>query len=135
MKKVFISVPMKGIKGEDIERSIEKMHELAEMMVGEKLEPVHNFNINLDEIPTECHPSMYCLGEAIKKMSECQYIISPTYTGYFKGCDLEKDIADSYGIKRLTVNIKNCCFLKPAYDIMHKTWNSSNTNDKEETNE
>ena len=38
MKKLFISVPMKGRTEENIRKSLEKMHKLAEIVFDEKLE-------------------------------------------------------------------------------------------------
>ena len=43
MKKLFVSVPMKGRKEENIKRDIEKMHKIAEAVFGEELELLDSY--------------------------------------------------------------------------------------------
>ena len=43
MKKLFISVPIKGRTEEAIKASMEKMHKIAEATVGEELEVIPSY--------------------------------------------------------------------------------------------
>lgn len=102
MKKVFISIPFTGRKDEDILKSIDKMHKIAEEKFEQKLEPVHNFFIVGDEneiiAPEDCkNASIYFLSEAIKKMSFVDYFIG-VQSGTSFGCDIENSISLNKGI-------------------------------------
>lgn len=43
MKKLFVSVPMRDRTEENIRKSIEKMHKIAEATVGEELELIDSY--------------------------------------------------------------------------------------------
>lgn len=94
MNKVFISCPMRGRTDEEIMQSINKMHQIAEVLFGEKLEPVHNF-VKGDEPPTDSM-RIWLLGEAIKKMASCKYFIGVQGAWDNPGCCVENDVADFY---------------------------------------
>lgn len=116
LKKVFISVPFNGREDKNVINSINKMHELAEIVFDQELEPVHNFFIKGQDAeiiaPEGCNEPLYYLSYAIEKMSYVDYFIGvPTKISDFKtcisrGCKIENMIAESYCIpmKILTYN-------------------------------
>ena len=63
MKKLFVSVPMKGRKEEEIRKSIAKMHKIAEAIVGEELELIDSYIV--DNPPKDSKEAVWFLGKSI----------------------------------------------------------------------
>ncbi len=103
MKKLFISCPMKGRTNENIKKSMDKMHKIAEIIFDQQLEVIDSFIEG--NIPETNNQSVYYLGESIKKLSEADYFIGIGYSEYFAGCEIEYLVAKKYGIPSTTVNI------------------------------
>lgn len=104
MKKLFISVPMKGRTEEQIKASVEKMHKIAEATVGEPLEVIDSY-IEVNP-PKDSKEAVWYLGESIKKLSQADYMISiPPYPMYH-GCVIEDMVAHHYGIPRISAPTK-----------------------------
>lgn len=101
MKKLFVSVPMKGRETEDIKRSIEKMKKIAEIYVGEELELIDSYIE--DNPPTDTHEAIWYLGEAIKKLAEADVFICIADAFNWSGCHVEDEVARRYKIKRYYV--------------------------------
>lgn len=96
MKKLFVSVPMKNRKPEDIKATIDFMHSLAETIFGEELEVIDTMHVILtDDIP-ENKRGLYCLGHSISLMAEADYYIGMAYSNVFNGCVVENMTADQY---------------------------------------
>jgi hypothetical protein len=107
--KVFISVPMRGRTNEEINNDIAiakgKLAEMAQEN-NEYIIYVDNFvGIPLkNEINDIENPSMWYLGAAIQKMSECDAIyFCPGWCGA-RGCVIERHVAVLYGLTRLYQN-------------------------------
>ena len=115
MKKLFISVPMKGRTDEAIRNSMEKMHRIAELTFGEELEVLETHIP--PEAPDGANPSIWCLGRSIQKLAEADYFIGIGYTDYFYGCRSESSIARDYGIPCIYVDLYECAFLRDAVEI------------------
>lgn len=98
MKKCFISVPMRGRTDTDIYESIVRLNHMAKLIFGEDVECVDNFQ---PENPTELgHQPLWYLGEAIKKMADCDCMLGPSAPyGVWPGCTSESDVARNYHIK------------------------------------
>lgn len=97
MKKLFISCPMKGRTTENIKESMEKLHKIAEIMVGEELEVIDTY-VKGDEYK-DC--PIRCLGESIKRMQDADYFIGPRDYYDWNGCYLEREVAIRYGVRVL----------------------------------
>lgn len=111
MKKVFLSLPMKGRDDCAINKTIEKMANIVKgYFPDEEIKFVNNFDCVLT--PTEIvtlnsvkRPSLIYLGKAISKMADCDYIaIINTNIDYilgmeFHGCRIEEMVAEQYGIE------------------------------------
>lgn len=104
MKKLFISCPMKGRKEEDIKKSFERMHRIAEAIFDEKLEVIDTF-IQNDPPATKSIATWY-LGESIKKMANADYFIGVSDCWGYPGCIVEKCAADHYDIPYFLVGLE-----------------------------
>lgn len=101
MKKLFISCPMKGRTEESIKDSMNRLHSLAEIVVGEKLEAIDSYIENAPEFKDDTPESkirLWYLGESIKKIGEADVFIGSNYDGMYPGCDVEQETARRYGI-------------------------------------
>lgn len=99
MKKLFISCPMKGRTEENIRKSMEKMHKIAEVVFEQELEVIPSYIE--DNPPKDSHEAVWYLGESIKLLSQADYFIGPEeYTCEYKGCNIERNIAESYRIPK-----------------------------------
>lgn len=98
MKKLFVSVPMKGRTEEEIKYSITKMHRIAEAYEGEELELIDSW---VDEAPpVDCNRSAWYLGKSIEKLAEADVFIGIDDTiVHAPGCAVERQVALNYGIK------------------------------------
>lgn len=100
MKKLFISCPMAGRTEENIRKSIDRMHKIAEAVFDEELEVIESYIP--DRAPDTKHDRIWYLGESIKMMADADYFIG--IVGYqFNGCSFERSVAEQYGIKGYTV--------------------------------
>lgn len=107
MKKLFISCPMKGRTEENIKKSMEKMHKMAEIIFDQELEVIPTYIE--DNPPENNNQSVWYLGKSIQLLAEADFFIGIDYSNYFKGCEIENSVARSYGIKNVSVNM---------YDLM-----------------
>ena len=104
MKKLFISCPMKGRTKEAIKDSMNRLHGLAEIIVGEKLETIDSYFENAPEFKDgtpEGKIRLWYLGESIKKICEADVFIGSHYDGMYPGCDVEQEAARKYGIRMI----------------------------------
>lgn len=101
MKKLFVSVPMKGRTREEIKASIQKMKKIAEIYEGEELELIDSYIE--DNPPKDSQQAIWFLGESLKKLAKADLFIG-VMEGYdWSGCYIENEVAGRYGIKRYTV--------------------------------
>lgn len=103
MKKLFVSVPMKGRTEEKIKASIQKMKTIAEAYEGEELELIDSYVE--DDPPKNNHPSVWYLGKSLEKLSEADIFIGIDTDYEWKGCFIESLVADKYGIKTYHVPV------------------------------
>lgn len=141
MKKIFLSLPMKGRKDEEIANTIEGMKRIIKAYYpGEKLVFVDNFTNNKEELPEKMvkeskNPSLLYLSKAIFKMADCTDIAvidSPVlYSGFetYHGCIIEQDIARRYGIKYIRVHDETGEILLPDLKEIVDIWNLGNSNE------
>ena len=118
MKKLFISVPMKGRTEENIRKSMEKMHRIAEVVWEQELEVIPSYIE--DKPPKNSRQAIWYLSKSIQMMAEADYFIGIEYSNY-NGCNTEKRIALEYEIPFYVCplcivapdayeqELKNCC--------------------------
>lgn len=104
MKKLFVSVPMKGRTEENIKKSIAKMKKIAEAYEGEELELIDTWIP--DEAPECKNRGLWYLGESIKRMADADVFIGMGSFVAYQGCMLEKSAAEAYRLKKYTVPIE-----------------------------
>lgn len=101
MKKLFVSVPMKGRTEKEIKASIQKMKEIAEVYEGEELELIDSYV--KDNPPKDNHQSVWYLGKSLEKLSEADIFIGIEDDFDWSGCYIERTTAHRYGIKSYRV--------------------------------
>ena len=97
MKKLFVSVPMKGRTEEEIKASIQKMKKVAEIYEGEELELIDSYIE--DNPPKDSKEAVWYLGESLKKLAQADVFIGICESYDWNGCCIERETAEKYGIK------------------------------------
>lgn len=97
MKKLFVSVPMKGRTEENIKKSIEKMKKIAEAYEGEELELIDTWIP--DEAPECKNRGLWYLGESLKLMADADVFIGVNNQCEFWDCKKELMLAKLYNLK------------------------------------
>lgn len=97
MKKLFVSLPMKGREKEKILDSMEMMKQIAEIIFHESMEILPSF---IEEEPPEdvADPSIWYLGKSLEQLAKADRFIGILDTYYWPGCKIEKMAAQLYGI-------------------------------------
>lgn len=100
-KKLFISCPMNGRTEENIKKSMDKMHKIAEDVFEQKLDVIDTY---IEEAPPEgVNAGVWYLGKSIEMMSEADYFIGIDCCSVYRGCALETKIAYDYHIPMFTL--------------------------------
>lgn len=101
MKKLFVSVPMKGRTEEEIKASIQKMKKIAEIYEGEELELIESYI--QDNPPKDINEDIWYLGESLKKMAQADVFIGIYKPWNWGDCEIEEKVALYYDIKTYAV--------------------------------
>ena len=108
MKKLYISVPMKGRTDEQIQESINKMWKMTEIMLGEECQVLPTYNKENRDIP-----KFVALGRSIAWLGDADFFVycPPNYSlDYnFAGVDSEVDIAMNYNIPTIRYDSRYIC--------------------------
>ena len=104
MKKLFVSVPMKGRTEEEIKASIQKMKKIAEIYEGEELELIDSYIE--DNPPKDSKEAVWYLGESLKKLAQADAFIGICENYDWNGCQTEREVAERYGIKAYVIPAK-----------------------------
>lgn len=104
MKKLFVSVPIKGRTEEEIKASIQKMKKIAEIYEGEELELIDSYIE--DNPPKDSKEAVWYLGESFKKLAQADVFIGICEDYNWNGCCIERETAERYGIKTYTIPVK-----------------------------
>lgn len=108
MKKIFISVPMKGRTNEDINKSLQMMKGIGKAYFpNEEVVFIDNF-VSCD-IEDPQKRSMHCLGQAIIKMADADTLIMPNSIWESNKCIVERDVAYRYGLRVIEVDLPIVC--------------------------
>ena len=104
MKKLFVSVPMKGRTEDEIKASIQKMKKIAEIYEGEELELIDSYIE--DNPPKDSKEAVWYLGESLKKLAQADVFIGIGESYDWNGCCIERETADKYGIKAYAIPVR-----------------------------
>lgn len=118
MKKLFISVPMKGRTEENIRKSMAKMHKIAEIVFDQELEVIDSYIE--DNPPENVNRPVWFLGESIKMLSEADYFIGVEWQDFWKGCLIENDVVRFYGIPATFVKVNE--LMPDCVEIERASW-------------
>ena len=101
MKKLFISQPMKGLTDEEILKAREEIKTRAEQAIGEQVELIDSF---VEDYPREINKSIpvWCLGKSIQFLSQADIAYFGGDWRNARGCKIEYEVANAYGIKTIT---------------------------------
>lgn len=119
MKKLFISCPMKGRTEENIRKSMEQMHKIAEIVFDQELEVIPTYIE--DNPPENNNQAVWYLGKSIQMLAEADFFIGVDFSEYFKGCNIESNVARKYGIRSTYVNMYD--LMPDAVEVEKKYWN------------
>lgn len=97
MKKLFVSMPMKGRTEEEIKKSIQKMKKIAEIYEGEELELIDSYIE--DNPPKDSKEAVWYLGESLKKLAQADVFMGICESYDWSGCYIERKTAERYDIK------------------------------------
>lgn len=104
MKKLFVSVPMKGRTEKEIKASIQKMKKIAEIYEGEELELIDSYIE--DNPPKDSKEAVWYLGESLKKLAQADVFMGICEIYDWNGCCIEMETANKYGIKTYTIPVR-----------------------------
>lgn len=118
MKKLFVSVPMKGRTEDEIKANIQKMKKIAETLEGETLELIDSYIE--DNPPKDSKEAIWYLGESLKKLSQADVFIGICDSWDWDGCHIEDETATRYGIKKYAIPPR---YVIDDYDaLIHKNY-------------
>ena len=113
MKKLFVSVPMKGRTEEEIKASIQQMKKIAEIYEGEELELIDSYIE--DNPPKDNNQAIWYLGKSLEKLATADVFIGIEDAWDWNGCYIEAEVAVRYRIKAYRVNPR---FVIDGYDAL-----------------
>ena len=102
-KKLFISCPMAGRSEENIRKTREKMHRIAETVFEEELEVIPSYD-NKYVAENVKNEAVWHLGRSISLMAYADYFIGVYGKNDLRGCGVENKIAREYHLRRTFVN-------------------------------
>ena len=97
MKKVFVSMPMRGKGKEEILAEQKRLMGLVAKALGEKVELGESYLGEGDYSPLEC------LGESLKRMASADFVVFGRGWEDARGCRIEHTCALEYGVTILNV--------------------------------
>ena len=133
MKKVFVSIPLRGRSKEDIQTSLDKIKEAVEGLLDEKVELLHQEPKDIPDFDKDdAKESLKFLSKDLDLMSEADYFATIEDNWNFRHCTLEEDIfrkyfADDYEeskdkIMRFSANIVCPDVVKEERERAKKLW-------------
>ena len=102
MKKVFVSIPLKGRSKDDIEKSLEKIEEAVKGLLDKDVEILHqDFNDlpDFDKGEDGFEDNLEFLAKDLELMAQADYFATVSENWDFRHCSLEQDIFRRYRAK------------------------------------
>ena len=99
MKKVFVSIPLKGRSKEDIEESLKKIEEAVKGLIDKDVEVLHQKVEDLpdfDKGDEGFEDNLEFLAKDIELMADADYFATIDSNWDFRHCSLEEDIFRRY---------------------------------------
>lgn len=105
--KAFISQPMRGKTIEQINEERKDVTKMLEALGFEVADSV------LEYEPTAKNHSLHCLGKSLQILADCDVLVYLLSYSSSRGCCIEKNCAESYGIPTLSYG--------DVYNLYHTT--------------
>jgi len=102
MKKLFVSIPLKGRSKKDIEESLDKIKGAAEELLDEKVELLHQDVKDLpdfDKGDKGFEDNLEFLAKDVELMAQADYFATIDNNWDFRHCVLEEEIFERYSGK------------------------------------
>ena len=115
MKKLFVSLPMRGFGGREIKQRMNYLKYLVELELGEEVILIDSFIENEPDSKEINNIGLYFLGESIKELAYADIVIFANGRMTARGCKVEYKAAVEYEVKILYEDhlfIKHCLKLK-----------------------
>ena len=97
MKKVFVSIPLKGRSKEQIQDSLDKIKAAVEGLLDSEVELLHQDVKGLPDFDKDdVDDSIDFIGEDLKLMADADYFATIDCNWDFRHCSLEEDIFRRY---------------------------------------
>lgn len=96
--RLFISCPMDNRTEDNIRKSFEKMRKIAEAYTGETFKIVNPY---IPKKPCGNADRIKYLADSINLMAGADYFITTANFWQYRGCAVEKVVAERYGLKTL----------------------------------
>ena len=109
MKKLFVSLPMKGLSEREIRKRMNYLKSLVELELKEEVILIDTFIENEPDSKEINNIGLYFLGESIKEMAYADIVIFADDWKKARGCKVEYAAAVEYEVKIL---YENCLFIK-----------------------
>ena len=99
MKKLFVSIPLKGRSKEEIQDSLDKIKEAAEGLLDEKVELLHSEPKDIPEFgkdEEDAKEALKFLSKDLEMMADADYFATIDCNYDYRHCSLEEDIFRRY---------------------------------------
>jgi len=99
MKKLFVSIPLKGRSKEEIQDSLDKIKEAAEGLLDEKVELLHSDPKDVPDFgkdEEDAREALKFLSKDLELMAEADYFATIDCNYDYRHCALEEDIFRRY---------------------------------------
>ena len=99
MKKLFVSIPLKGRTKEEIQDSLDKIKEAAEGLLDEEVELLHQEPKDVPDFgkdEDDAREALKFLSKDLELMAEADYFATVDDNWDFRHCSLEEDIFRKY---------------------------------------
>lgn len=99
MKKLFVSIPLKGRSKEEIQDSLDKIKEAAEGLLDEKVELLHSEVKDVPDFGTgeeDAREALKFLSKDLDMMADADYFATIDCNYDYRHCALEEDIFRRY---------------------------------------
>ena len=119
MKKIFVSLPMRGLSEREIRKRMNYLKYLVELELGEEVILIDSFIENEPDSKEINNIGLYFLGESIKELAYADIVIFANGWMKARGCKVEYKAAVEYEVKILYEDhlfIKHCLNLKGGQD-------------------
>lgn len=99
MKKLFVSIPLKGRSKEEIQDSLDKIKEAAEGLLGEKVDLLHQEAKDVPEFTKDdenAREALKFLSKDLDLMADADYFATIDCNWEYRHCEIEESIFRRY---------------------------------------